>query len=112
MATTVVGFLLGLPWLLPVLGAVVPFPLFLARVRRGKYTAAAGWVLLWALLQSWVMGSAVLLFPEAAAGVVARGPEYAQEMLHWIRTGVGPEGSPRLFLPIHARCHRTRSMCR
>jgi hypothetical protein len=100
--TTLIGFLAGSGWLLPVLGAAVPFPLFLDRVRAGRHTAAAGWVLVWAVLQSVVMGGAVLLFPETAASVVRRGPEYATEMLSWIRTGQGPEGSPRLFLPVHA----------
>jgi hypothetical protein len=34
-------------------------------------------------------------------GRVLNGPAYRDEMLHWIRTGEGREGSLRLFLPQH-----------
>ncbi len=102
-ASTAVGFLAGQAWLLPLLGAAVPYPVFLHRVRRGAFAAAVGWVLLWTLFQSLAMGSAVTLFPERAARVVHRGQPYAEEMVHWVQTGEGPEGSPRLYLPIHVR---------
>ena len=102
-ATTALGFALGWAWLFPLLGALVPYPLFLARVTRGRYRAAVGWVLLWALFQSVAVGLAVAWAPERAAQVVHQGPGYTAEMLHWVRTGEGPEGSPRLYLPIHLR---------
>jgi hypothetical protein len=102
VTATVLGFLLG-RWSLVLLGAVVPYLVFLPRVRLGRYTEAWGWVLAWALLQSAVMVAAVLLVPDRASEVVIRGPEYAGEMLAWVRTGEGAEGSPRLFLPIHVR---------
>lgn len=101
--TTAVGFVLGVPWLLPLLGAAVPYPVFLLKVRAGEYGRAVGWVLGWAVVQSLAMVAAVLWFPERAAEVVLTGEEYAAEMLHWVRTGEGPEGSPRLFLPLHLR---------
>jgi hypothetical protein len=34
--------------------------------------------------------------------LVIHGPQYRDEMFHWIRTGTGAESSPRLFLPQHA----------
>ncbi len=101
--TTALGFLIGIPWLLPILGGVVPFILFLPRIRGRRYGAAVAWVLVWAIWQSLAVGVAVTMFPERAAEVVLRGPAYTEEMLHWIRTGEGPEGSPRLYLPIHLR---------
>jgi hypothetical protein len=101
--TTALGFLIGTPWLLPILGGVVPFALFLPRIRRERYGAAVAWVLVWAIWQSLAVGVAVTVFPERAAEVVLRGPAYAEEMIHWVRTGEGPEGSPRLYLPIHLR---------
>ena len=103
VATTALGFLLNLPWLLPVLGAAVPYGVFFTRVRAGRYGNAWAWVILWAVFQSVAVGTAVTLFPERGSTVVLRGPEYAQEMLHWVETGEGPEGSPRLYLPIHLR---------
>jgi hypothetical protein len=57
----------------------------------------------WAVFQSLALCYATVLFPDRAAEVVLRGPAYAEEMLHWVRSGEGPEGSPRLYLPIHLR---------
>lgn len=101
--TTAAGFGAGVPWLLPVLGAAIPYPGFIRRVARGAYPHAVGWVLVWALGQTVAVGGATLLWPERGAEVVLQGAPYAEEMLTWIRTGVGPEGDPSLFLPLHAR---------
>ncbi len=70
---------------------------------RKRYASAVGWVLLWALFQSVAVSLAVAWAPERAAQVVHSGPKYSEEMLNWVRTGEGAEGSPRLFLPIHLR---------
>ena len=102
LAANGLGFALGLAWLLPVLGAGVAFPVFLDRVRAGRFTGAFGWMLFWVVFQSAAVIALMTAFPERAAHAVHRGPEYAAEMLHWVRTGVGAEGSPRLFLPVHA----------
>lgn len=102
-ATTALGFLLGLPWLLPILGAAPAFPVFLGRIRAGRPGRAFRWMMFWVIFQSAAVGTAVALFPERASEVVLTGPGYTEEMLHWARTGEGPEGSPRLFLPLHAR---------
>jgi len=101
--TTAVGIAAGARWLMPVLGAAVPFAVFLPRVRAGRFRAAVGWTLLWAVFQSLAVGSATLLEPERTGAAIFRGPSYAAEMLHWVETGEGAESSPRLFLPIHAR---------
>lgn len=102
-AATGAGFLADQAWLLPLLGAAVPFPVFLSRVRRGAYGQAVGWVLFWAVFQSLATVTATVLAPDRAAAVIHHGPAYAEEMIHWVRTGNGAEGSPRLFLPIHVR---------
>jgi hypothetical protein len=103
MGSTAAGFGAGIPWLLPLLGAAVPFPVFLRELRAGRPAGAFRSVLLWAVVQSVVVGAAVAVAPERAAHVVHRGPEYAAEMIRWIETGEGPEGSPRLYLPVHLR---------
>jgi hypothetical protein len=41
------------------------------------------------------------LWPEPLDAVVLNGPAYRDEMFLWIRTGLGREGSPGLFLPQH-----------
>jgi len=103
LASTAVGVGIGSPWLFPVLGALVPFPVFLHYIRKGCPGRATAWVLYWCIAQSLAVGGAVAFAPERAASTIWRGPAYADEMLSYIRTGVGAEGSPRLFLPIHAR---------
>ncbi len=102
-ASTALGFALGLKWLFPFLGAAVPYPVFLSRVRRRAFAGAVGWVLFWAVFQSASVGVGTCLFHDRAAVTVQRGPSYAVEMIHWVRTGEGEEGSPRLYLPIHLR---------
>jgi len=101
--STALGFLLGIPMLFPFLGAAVAYVVFLREVNAGRYTAAFVWMLFWAVCQNAAVGTASVLQPERAAAVILTGPDYAVEMLRWVRTGVGPEGSPRLYLPVHAR---------
>ena len=101
--TTIASFLLDMAWLMPILGAAVPYPIFLSQVRRHRYSSALRWMLLWALFQSLAVAIGTALAPDRAAEVVLNGSTYTKEMLHWIRTGEGAEGSFRLFLPIHVR---------
>ncbi len=103
VGTTLAGFGLGGRWALPLLGAAVPYAVFLHFLLRKEPGRAFRWTLVWAVVQSLVLGVAIGIAPERAARVVFQGPAYAAEMLHWIRTGVGPEGDPSLFLPIHLR---------
>lgn len=103
VASTAIGVSIGSPWLFPFLGALVPFPVFLRHVQKGCPGKATAWVLYWCIAQSVALCAAVALVPDRTAATVWRGPAYADEMLHYIRTGVGAEGSPRLFLPMHAR---------
>ncbi|MEQ8956316.1 MAG: hypothetical protein RLP02_00085 [Coleofasciculus sp. C2-GNP5-27] len=101
--TTTTSFVFAVAWLMPILGAAVPYPIFLFHVRQGRYSHAFGWVLLWAVFQSIAVAGATAIAPERAAEVVLSGTTYTEEMFHWIQTGEGAEGSPRLFLPIHLR---------
>jgi hypothetical protein len=56
----------------------------------------------WALCLSIATALATAAWPERAAQVIWRGPEYSAEMQRWIVTGEGGEGSPSIFLPQHA----------
>jgi len=100
---TTIGALQPSAWLWPVLATLLVYPIFVRGVVRGRLGMTVGLMLVWALASSvtfWVVEANV--GTELGARVI-RGPAYADEMLHWVETGEGPEGSPRLFLPLHAR---------
>ncbi len=101
--STAAGFIFNSAGLLLVLGAAVPYPIWLQQVIRKRYNSALGWVLFWAVCQSLAIAVATVLAPEQAAKVVFSGTDYTAEMFHWIRTGEGAEGSLALFLPIHLK---------
>ncbi|HET9233174.1 MAG TPA: hypothetical protein VFP10_03455 [Candidatus Eisenbacteria bacterium] len=103
LASTAFGVWIGKPWLLPVLCALVPIPVFLQHIRKGRPVRAMVWVLYWCVAQSVAIGLLVAIAPERTPAAVWRGAAYTEEMFHYIRTGEGPEGSPRLFLPVHLR---------
>ena len=92
----------GGKWWLPIVAAAIVFPGFAARVRTARVLGAWRWAMAWAV----ALGASVIVltqcFPDAAAGAIWRGPEYRDEMLAWITSGSGREGSPALFLPQHA----------
>jgi hypothetical protein len=58
-------------------------------------------MLLWAAALAVAGTVSFALWPSPVDGLVLNGPAYRDEMLHWIRTGEGREGSLRLFLPQH-----------
>ncbi len=99
--STTTSFVFGVPWLMPILGTAVPYPIFLLQVRRQQYKSVFWWMLLWGVLQSIAVIVATAIAPETAAKVILRGQSYTTEMFHWIRTGEGMEGSLNLFLPDH-----------
>lgn len=101
-AATAVGFAAGSAALLPLLGAAVAYPFYYSSLRHGRPGRAVVLMICWALFLSVATVVATAALPERAAQTVWRGPEYTSEMLHWIATGEGAEGSPSIFLPQHA----------
>ena len=99
--TTTASFSFGVAWLMPILGASVIYPWFFLQVCRHRYLQALGWVLLWAFFQSLAVILSTIFAPVRGAKVILNGTIYTEEMLHWIRTGEGAEGSLSLFLPLH-----------
>ncbi len=93
---------MGADWLLPLLGALVAYPFFVSSLRGGRPGEAAALMACWAVFLSLAAILATWAAPEVAAQVIWKGPEYAAEMMGWVRTGGGPEGSPSLYLPQHA----------
>ena len=103
VVTTVVSFNLGIPQLMPFLGAGVIYPLYVLLVVRRRYNQAMVWVLWWAFCQSWAVAGATIVAPEQGSEVVLNGTVYTENMFNWIVTGEGAEGSIQLFLPLHLR---------
>jgi hypothetical protein len=89
-------------WALPLLAPLTLYPAFRERVRAQDYLGAWTLGMAWAILLSAGVILLVLGWPEAARAGILHGEAYRQEMIGgWIRTGVAPENSPRLFIPQH-----------
>jgi len=105
LAATVVSYPIGLalrqPWLLPLLNALPAYVVLVHRLRKGERGGAVRAMLWWAAALAIVGTLAFVWWPAPLDPVVVNGPEYKSEMFRWIRTGLGREGSPRLFLPQH-----------
>jgi len=95
------GLSLGQPWLLPVLNTLPAYPLMVARLRAGDRRGAVVAMWVWALALAVFGTLAFASWPSDPGGLVLNGPAYRDEMLHWVRTGVGAEGDIRQFLPQH-----------
>jgi hypothetical protein len=95
------GLVLGSPWLLPVLNTAPAYVVMVRRLRRGERGGAVRAVLLWAAALAVTATVAFALWPTPVDARVLNGPAYRDEMLGWIRTGEGREGSLAGFLPQH-----------
>ena len=96
-----IGLTLSQPWLLPLLNALPAYIVLVHRLRKGERGGAVRAMLWWAVALAIVGTLAFAFWPQPLDTVVVNGPEYKAEMFHWIKTGQGREGSPRLFLPQH-----------
>ena len=101
--STAASFMISIAWLTPILGTAIAYPVFLYLIHHKQYRSAAASMFLWAIFQSLAIGVATFWRPETGAAVILSGPSYTANMLRWIQTGEGAEGSLRLFLPIHVR---------
>lgn len=95
------GLLLGPAWLLTLLNTLPAYVVMVRRLRRGERGRAVQAVLVWAAVLAVAGTLAFALWPTPVDDRVLLGPAYRDEMLRWIRTGEGREGSLRLFLPQH-----------
>ena len=100
---TVVSFPLGLaigqPWLLPVLNALPAYIVLVHRLRKGERGGAVRTAIWWAAALAIAGTVSLMVWPAQTDGLVLNGPEFRDQMLEWIRTGQGTEGSVSLFLP-------------
>jgi hypothetical protein len=101
LAAYPIGLRLGSAWLLPVLNTAPAYAVLVRRLRRGDRRGAVLAMLAWAAALGLGGTVSFILWPQPVDALVLHGPAYRDEMLQWIRTGEGREGSLRLFLPQH-----------
>lgn len=91
----------GVPLIVPLAQAALAWPVLWIDLRRGRPAAAVAHMVVWAVLVSVIMVEISIHAPDAAAAGVLAGISYRDEMFRFIRTGQGPEGDPRQFIPQH-----------
>ena len=91
----------GSTWLLPVAQAGIAYVILYLDLQRSDIGAAVRHMLFWSLCVSVITIQFAIHSPEVMAATVFRGDLYREEMFRYIETGIGPEGSPRQFLPQH-----------
>jgi hypothetical protein len=97
------GWLMGLPWLLPFLNAAWPWWTMARELRAGRTGRAIAVMLVWALTMA-VVSTSMAAFGWSHSGTggdLFLRSEYRDEMIAWVKTGVGPESTPSVFVPRH-----------
>src|SRR5207245_5831958 len=96
-----IGLLIGSAYLLPILNAAPAYAAMFVLLRRRQARQAVALMLAWAVTLGVTATVSFAVWPRALDATVVNGPEHRDEMFAWIHTGVGREGSPRLFIPQH-----------
>jgi len=105
------AMLVGQKAFLPIITALLIYPVFANRVMQGRLGAAAGWAMVWAVAMTVVGILFTIIWPRLFTGewagrvdqAVERGGEYTKSMFVWIATGIGAESDPSRFIPVHLR---------
>jgi hypothetical protein len=98
-----IGWLIGLPWLVPFLNAAYPWWRMAAELRRGDARRAVGIMLIWALTMGVVSTAMVAMgwSRKTDGSELFLRASYRDEMTSWVRTGIGAESQPLTFIPRH-----------
>jgi hypothetical protein len=96
------GWLIGVPALVPVLNTIASFPFMVAALKRGHVRLAIARMLVWALTLAVSATLLSYLAPARTDELFLRGGSYRVEMFAWVLTGRGAESTPSLFLPQQA----------
>jgi len=99
----VLGWLIGVPALVPFLNTLASFPFMVASLRLGRVRVAIAHMLLWALTLAICATTISYADPVRTDALFLRGASYRAEMFTWVRTGSGAESTPSLFIPQQAR---------
>ena len=88
-------------YLVPVICILPAYPVMVYALKMGRRNIAIMLMVLWALLLGLSMTVCIYRYPEAAKYSILNGEKYKKEMIEWVLTGVGTEGNPMQFIPIH-----------
>jgi len=92
---------IGVPIAVPFLNVAAGFPFMAASLRRGRVGEAIGRMLIWAAALAACATILSYLDTADAGRLFLNGETYRREMFEYLRTGVGPEGDVRRFVPVH-----------
>jgi hypothetical protein len=99
VASYAVGWLIGVPALLPVLNTLASFPFMVAALRRGDLRLAVVRMLLWSLTLAMVATMSAYLAPWRAGAIFVGADAYRNQMMAWVISGIGAENTPATFIP-------------
>lgn len=97
------AWLIGIPVLMPFFNAAGAWWLMLRELRQGRTGRAIAVMLVWALTMAVVstgMAASGWSRTEEGTNMFVRS-SYRDEMIQWVRTGVGAESTPSVFIPRH-----------
>ena len=94
-----VGWVIGVPVLVPILNTLASFPFMVLALTRGDLRLAVARMLLWALTMSVAATLSSYARPAQTGALFLRGEAYREEMFAWVMTGQGAESSPSQFIP-------------
>jgi len=103
LASYPVGWVIGIPAVVPFLNAAVPWWQMARALRAGRTRRAVAVMLIWAVTMGVTATSmAALGWSRTRDGrdLFLR-PSYRGEMIAWVLTGQGAEGEPAVFVPRH-----------
>lgn len=105
IASTPLGFSLGIKigidLLLPIINALLIYPVYLLYITRKRYKTAVAMVIFWAVILSAFTILYTYQEPSVAKKIIIRGGTYTEEMWEWLETGKGIEGDITRFFPQH-----------
>jgi hypothetical protein len=95
------GWLLGVPAIVPVLNTVAAYPFMVGPVRDGRLASAIARMLLWAATMGVCATALAYARPAVTSQLFVNAVAYEREMFAWFDTGQGRESRPRELIPQH-----------
>jgi len=97
-----IGWVIGVPALVPILNTLASFPLMVAALRRRDLPDAVARMVLWAVTMAVAATVLSYAYPADTESLFLRSGDYRREMFTWVLTGRGAESTPSVFIPQQA----------